>query len=294
MVILQYSTKRPRLQRLIKIAIVCIFVGVVCCAVKWGPLAWRRVRVKNLESQCESYSEPATTIAYQGNSPESLDSLLESDPARYVLTDDGALRISPYWDGLELAIRPNAKRPIPHSITRVTTPAVWFRYTRATLFLHERTSPAGNRRLVVVQVADVADFVGAVVMPGDWLNGPALVPGTDWPDVDKDSTQMLYWIQRTNRKVVMYFGQVNPSDSSRFTINFVVNKVKVLLDGWLDDNDTVHLKVRDLMDVAKRMNYDPATGGTVDNTHEETNPIAKRMQERRRAELAQIYGWTQQ
>lgn len=105
---------------------------------------------------------------------------------------------------------------------------------------------------------------------------------------------MLYWIQRTNRKVVMYFGQVNPSDSSRFTINFVVNKVKVLLDGWLDDNDTVHLKVRDLMDVAKRMNYDPATGGTVDNTHEETNPIAKRMQERRRAELAQIYGWTQQ
>jgi hypothetical protein len=107
-----------------------------------------------------------------------------------------------------------------------------------TVFLHERISPAGHRRLLRVQCVDdnalmlPSGFVSNVIEPGLW--GQAKGHSGSAGD-------------RTGRHVhaEVFFGQPDLSDASHFWMDFTVDERRGTIDGWLRDDDTVVFKVRD-------------------------------------------------
>jgi hypothetical protein len=105
-------------------------------------------------------------------------------------------------------------------------------------FLHERTSPAGNRRLVRITGYMLA-FPGgldyAVIRPASLFHSPELL-NRSWLSLG-----------RSYVPVTLHHGQPDPKDSSHFTIDFVCTEKKSrgTLDGWLKDDDTVDFKIRD-------------------------------------------------
>jgi hypothetical protein len=120
--------------------------------------------------------------------------------------------------------------------------------TAPTLFLHERTSPAGHRRLVAVsqmQLASVPyDEVGpycCVFIPAGAFSPPVcifdkrLANGMSrFPGPTLDGAE----------KLVVFAGQPDAVDASHFTIRALEDGSETILDGWLKDDDSIILEAR--------------------------------------------------
>jgi hypothetical protein len=111
-----------------------------------------------------------------------------------------------------------------------------------TLFLHERISPGGHRRLVFVEsimtnaLAITAGFIPRVI-----------VPGTPWsPARELTMANQIHFSGRYI-EAQFYFGQPDPSNASHFTIDFDVKESgrHGTIDAWLNDDETVTFKLRD-------------------------------------------------
>jgi hypothetical protein len=118
----------------------------------------------------------------------------------------------------------------------------------AFLFLHERTSPGGNRRLVFIYYSPetysfTARFIAGynlsirVTTPGTWTSRP--LSGTRGRDLD-----VLSGFPRTMPRVRVFAGQVDPDDAAHFTIRYQMWDQEDILDGRLDDLDNVTLTPR--------------------------------------------------
>ena len=118
----------------------------------------------------------------------------------------------------------------------------------ATLFLHARTSPAGNRRIVVVQRGPntlVPAFVPytdleIILLEPSWRTG---VPrGIDPPEVPR--VLIPHDLNAMTRHLRIYAGQPDDDDPSHFTIEYESHGQRGTIDGWLQDDDTVRMRVR--------------------------------------------------
>jgi hypothetical protein len=114
-----------------------------------------------------------------------------------------------------------------------------------TLFLHERTSRSGNRRLVAVDASSSALYgVGPVtvilmprvVRPGSVLEEPTQVV----------HTRTGFMFAPEGRRA--YAGQPDPNDPSHFTIRFAGASNARVVDGWLGDDDHVVIEPRSAAD----------------------------------------------
>jgi hypothetical protein len=118
----------------------------------------------------------------------------------------------------------------------------------AVAFMHERISPAGHRRLVVVHYFPERDTFTAGFIEGYNYSTTAITPGTilDAPTV----AQRMYVIDvmsswpRLPPLVRMYAGQPDPADASHFTIRYQMWGQEDVLDGRLKDDDSVTLTPR--------------------------------------------------
>jgi len=124
------------------------------------------------------------------------------------------------------------------------------------LFLHERLSPSGHRRLVVVMAFSDDCFTADVIKPVDWFASPPrwrYVPEA-WI-VNHSFVQLIdfqTWagvrsgpLPRPPEEITrIFFGQPDPENASHFTIRYKVRDQEGLIDGWLCDNDAVYLRPR--------------------------------------------------
>jgi hypothetical protein len=109
------------------------------------------------------------------------------------------------------------------------------------LFLHERISPSGHRRLVLVEnVTANALSITSGMIPR------VIVPGTIWSPARELSEQKLLEFSGRYIEAQFYFGQPDPSDASHFTIDFDVKEHARhgTIDAWLNDDETVTFKLR--------------------------------------------------
>lgn len=133
----------------------------------------------------------------------------------------------------------------------------WFRWSppspnapRGVLFMHERISPGGNRRLVVIRYLANASgtrpesFLGynfdpRVFIPGN-LSVPAIaVPRDITPGgLSSDASPLP--------PLKIFAGQPDANDASRFTIRFLADGAERVVDGELDDQDRITLTLRPL------------------------------------------------
>lgn len=123
-------------------------------------------------------------------------------------------------------------------------PSCWSRFKPTTsptavVFLHGRTSPSGDRRILSIEadqrtippIFDTLRWHFRIVVP-DSLRGP-----TDTGFVPDDPLSIA-----ADR---IYAGQPDPSDPSHFTFDYEYAGHRRRVDGWLQDGDKLRLQVRD-------------------------------------------------
>jgi hypothetical protein len=199
-------------------------------AIKSAPTAWHRVLLLYWQHRAMTYSPPADAIVYD-NDPSNAAKLRASNPSLIAGGNGEVFDFAKPWDRLYRQISPPGRIPA------------------AILFLHERTTAKGERRLVVVQLRLLASptydiswlFDCVVLRPGgifrtsaavlhDQLHQfPQLVPGSVRSPAASGITQ---W----------HAGQPDPLDASHFVIRGTRDGVPLKLDGWLRD-DQVDLDV---------------------------------------------------
>lgn len=205
--------------------IAVVLLGLVAAA----PSLWRRAQLVYWQRQCMSYTPAPEQLAF------------ERDPARpqHIIEEFPSVK----YDLAGTSLEPG---------TYFTLPA-WERFyelaggglrSNGTLFVHRRTSPRGNTRLVAVDLvrayasgelitAARVFSLGGLYRPPRELTAATIAPNA-------------VPLNRPDAKIVRVFvGTPDPSDPSHFTIDYELDGQRHTLDGWLRDDDTVVIESRD-------------------------------------------------
>lgn len=222
------SSRRRRWARRASGAVVLILLAAA--AVRYGPAAYRRATVVYWQRQCMAYTAGPETVVYE-RAEDSLPTLFWRDAS-------GTLDNSP--DGR-------------HAAPTCQIPACWSRLQAARgqsaaddgaiVFLHERRTPGGVRRLVALRRRETDDFApptgplgdpsaAVLLAPVPLLRAPAealrehtIIPEYIMLDVG-------YWVPA----VRFFAGQPDPADGSHFTVGYEAGGERGTVDGWLEDD----------------------------------------------------------
>jgi hypothetical protein len=250
---LDYAPAPPRRRRWLRRAAAGILLLAVALAGwRWGPGAWTQAQRLYWQRRCLSYRASPEMVVYE-EEPRAAAALLASHSAygAYLLrrgtggaasgssgATSAAAHVPVCWVRLT-ALSPEIRSFAPGP-TRAGRGAI--------VFLHERTSPAGHRRLVCVRYFPPADSFTATfidgfdveclaVHPATWSTGPITIPGINAFDV-------ISGFPRRPPNVRVYAGQVDPDDPSHFTVRYQMWGREDTLDGRLDDAGRVTLTPR--------------------------------------------------
>jgi len=195
-------------------------IGVtVIGAIRYGPRVWSHWELLRLQARCTEPSVPAGVTVYESN--ETLaQALLDRGTGEYQRSTVGVVRPDPRWAALE------AKLEMP--VWRDSYSGPW-----ATVFMGERTSPAGHRRLIVVEYRDGTrppdpnndglethtDSKITVIEPGS----PFVAPRVVWTSSDRYRGRMGLHRIPDNLRVIR--GEPVSGDASSFSVklNFFFN-----------------------------------------------------------------------
>ena len=204
---------RRRARRLLPLV---VLVGALMMG---GAEARRHAELLALQRYCARYAVPADEVVYEARLQVLADPHRPDAPA-------------------ELVDLPNSTHP---------TPGPWQELTRwagerplldagPVLFLHERRSARGERRVVCVEYAGAWNpLIARTVRPGSPLSRPAFEP-----------TQFSPAIDLTNCARLRFFaGQPDPADASRFTIGYEMDGRGGTLEGRLLEDGDIALRVLD-------------------------------------------------
>ena len=218
---LTYAPARPaawyvRHRRVLLIVLAAIVVGVAVR--RWGWVVWGPVRVAYLQRQALAYHAAGDRAIYQANPEDKLSS------SRALVFD---------------------------------APMVWDRYLEAAgmrtwpvLYLGRRVSPGGHERVVLARVAGTYSFLSSNVSQPSFHFGilaKTILQGTvtSLPREARPMTVGLGVEVVRGTPVRMFAGQEDPVDQSHLTIVYDVGGQRGTIDGYLQDDDTVKLSVRD-------------------------------------------------
>jgi hypothetical protein len=116
------------------------------------------------------------------------------------------------------------------------------------VFLHERISPAGHRRLVAVRYQPETNTFNPQFIAGFNCDAQVITPATArTAPVNVTPAYAIDVIStwpKVPPKVRMYCGQIDPANVSHFTIRYEFWGKHDTLDGYLEDNDYITLKER--------------------------------------------------
>jgi hypothetical protein len=146
--------------------------------------------------------------------------------------------------------------PMPSSWSALRT---WHGYGDpgcVNLFLHERVSPGGIRRVIAIdlKIGRLSNVGSKVTLENHlweprWLPGPAgNATGADY--LRKRTGWSDFWIKRRGPadRLRFYAGQPDPNDSSRFLLPFDWRGQRVVLDGRLGEDGRIDYTLRPLAD----------------------------------------------
>jgi hypothetical protein len=216
---LEYGKPPPVPNRSVAYRAAIAIAIVIAGTLAW--LWWPQVRASYYERQCRAYTTPADQVMYAEDAAQTAARYPQQPSRRYVPLSN--------------------RQPIA---SKAVIPPCWRDFLmvkgtscngNAILFLHERRSPAGNRALVAVE-----------------FNGWGALRA--W--------QFCYHIYRTNGSTFgycpidlrhdiapgslkLFAGQPDQADSSHFTIGYAIGALPGVLDGWLQDDKSIRLQVRD-------------------------------------------------
>jgi hypothetical protein len=252
---IEYATGPRRRFRNSRLFRLLIFVAIAVLAaagawVKWGSAIQDRSKLLQVQRACSHFS----SLAGQPVIP------YDEGVSRYDLTSDwraaaiaeprGAARY-------HLAHRPRCLDDLEALLTRVYGRSGPWRTSaygsfwatggqEGIAFLHQRFSPQGEGRIVIVSGKDFwpgeAVLHASVLKPATW--GESAVDVSAGPrSVGGDGRSFMELVLPQGTR--LYVGQADPDDRSHFRLPYTLDKRRGTIDGWLVDGGTVAFRVRD-------------------------------------------------
>jgi hypothetical protein len=214
------------MRRLIRLSLLLLAIA----AVRLSPMILRQVKAAYYFRQCLNFTAPPGQLVHE-NDPGKAAALVKSGK-EYI------------WS--------------PNSFDAAMVPEAWRNFYTAwsesglvsdgTSFLHERQTPRGDRRLVAVDLDVTASFTHS---PGFHIKVFASSGGVGAARLRTASVRNLdLWLDQTRWRMVdnpplrFFTGQADPADLTHFTIPYILEEQRGVIDGWLKDDDTVALEVR--------------------------------------------------
>ncbi|HYE17613.1 MAG TPA: hypothetical protein VEA69_04170 [Tepidisphaeraceae bacterium] len=229
----------PRRRVLLRLWPAAVLLALAGLAIVYGPGAWRHWKLMRLQSACMTAQLPTDRPMFLGDGAnrDAVD-LLAARAVEYQPDEFGqAERVDARWAALAAEVGVPLR---PH------TPS-W--YTWATTFCHERHTPDGRRRLVVVEGA----FYATVIEPATWLGGRPRVLWRGWTIQDAESAAALrVAASRYLGHNRLDGGTPDPADRSRFTVRFEEGLVPGMWEHRLGDDDRVTTRMTDPAGFAAR------------------------------------------
>ena len=199
-------------------ACVVLLIAGVVVSFRLAPSIRQHAIVIQAQRRCAGFVAPAPGVAYQ-RIP-----VYEGGQRRPDKFELGTVQLVPEWATLYAAVSPPGGVP------------------SALVFLHERRSDNGTSRIVAVtfspalaNLSEQLPFSINVIEPGTPVSRPKLLfsSSVSIPSLPPES------------QILILAGQVDTSDSSHFTIDYVLGDGnRRTLDGWLRADDTVLLEAR--------------------------------------------------
>lgn len=222
--------RRRRVRRIVQL-LALLLVGLASW--RWGPPAWNQATLLYWQRQCMNFQFPRDVVLY------------EKDPAKAAL-----LLRQQNPEFIPLPFHGHKQPMVTHAVyqprclrefTARTSASSSLGY-RSIAFLHERRTPAGRRRLVVVYTSPWGDYgplwEWELYEPAGVTTRPKLLNS----GADPTGLQLggLYIPRRLGP------GQPDPTDPTRFTVPCLMNGQPIAAyDGRLTDDDRVILTQRD-------------------------------------------------
>jgi len=111
----------------------------------------------------------------------------------------------------------------------------------ATLFVHERRSRSGNRRLVAVDLVGVKNHIGELFVQTRIFQPPV---GLGPAQLRVNDARVLNLTKEAGTLRILQ-GVADPEDESHFTIEYEIAGRHGIIDGWLANDDHVALEPRE-------------------------------------------------
>jgi hypothetical protein len=249
---LEYAPAPPRWRRPARrIVLGLIVLATTVCCWRWGPHAWHQSQLLYWQRQCLNFSASTGTVVYEEEPTAATVLLRDPKYSLYVLHREPGGPNNHPTTVQSAVVYPRCL----HALDALTTspmipPASIFNWVGpgAILYLHERISPAGHRRLVCVNYAPDADNFRSdfmqdcntdtcVASPATWTRPFTLVPQVYFDDI-------LTWFPRRPPLVRIFAGQTDPNDPAHFTIRYQMWGQEDVADGRLQDDDQVAITQR--------------------------------------------------
>ena len=243
---LDYGTAPPRtVGNAMRWLILVVILIAGYAAWQWGSYALERLSILYEQRQCARYTAAPDHVVYDEEPVRAAGLLKHSDayvgyPLERHLGNKSiaaAAKIPDCWRRF-IRLVPALPYPIPRTGDA----------SGALLFLHERTSSAGHRRIVCVHYyAETFSFTPNFIESYN-VESSVITPAT-WTSLAGRSSRPLsiavtsgFPTQPPNVRI--FAGQIDPNDPARFTIRYQMWGREDVLDGRLMDDDSVSLQPR--------------------------------------------------
>lgn len=223
---LRYEMPVPR-RRAARVAGWAAAVVVAILTLRHWPAVEHQARLLYWQRQAMTYAAPASAVVLENN-PKRVGALAANSP-----------------DFVLVRAMSSSSLPAPPPIQYFAAP--WREFYRlfappgrkagAVLFLHGRSAPGAEPRLVAIDTqwvcsSAVLQVSATVFRPGGIVSRPQLL---------SESSIVLQTTMPTPGYIRVYAGQPDPDDASHLTIRYVCNGQRHVIDGWLDRFDHVTL-----------------------------------------------------
>jgi hypothetical protein len=256
---LDYAPASPKRRKWLRRGTVLgIILACASAGWRWGPAAWRQGRILYRQQQCMTYTVGPDVVVYEEESTAAaklLSSGSEYRPSRFLrplgldetpITITAAAHAPMCWDHFAAANGWGTSRVAGPLMLLGAGPSLW-----STIFLHERTSPSGHRRLIDLEYSAIDSFFTPMFLNGHNCRVCAMSPATLWkpliPLTSDDDIEIKGYVPQRPPNVRIYAGQPDPADPSHFTIRYEMWGKDDIIDGYLQDDDYVRIKQRNVL-----------------------------------------------
>lgn len=200
--------------------LIVITLGLL--ALLYGPSISRHVELLRWQRRAMRFDRPEDQVVYEAD-PARARPLLRSFADMEATNSSGApvYEFSRTWREFFAILEPPGRKP------------------GALLFLHERLTPKGQRRLVAVDLparSQQPAFHMLVFRPGTMGSNPALLDESSW--------MPPFLVEPRPAGLRIMAGEIDPRDASHFTIAWQADTQSGVIDGYLLENDRVILESR--------------------------------------------------